>query len=119
MRTKQRKGARAARPQVRRFILGSNGFIWLSNGFYIEVDENYGECVSIHNLENLHKSIAIHIVSTHPKLSGKEFRFLRKEIGFSQKHLGGILGVEDQTIANWEKCKIDVPVMADRLIRIL
>jgi transcriptional regulator with XRE-family HTH domain len=38
-------------------------------------------------------------------MTSAEFRFLRKQMGLTQKELGERLGVEDQTIANYEKEK--------------
>jgi len=92
--------------------------VYLKNGFLIEQHENYGETVSIDNLDGLHKAIGLDIVNNSvPLMSGAEFRFLRIELDLSQKALGGLLGTTDQTIANYEK---DVPkAMADKFLRVL
>ena len=50
-------------------------------------------------------------------MSGEEIRFLRKEIDLSQKNLGLLLGVEDQTVARWEKGTVAIPRSADILLR--
>ena len=90
--------------------------IYLSNGFN-EVETPYGKSVSIDDLEGLHRAIGMEIVNKEPTLSGLEFRFLRKELELSQDKLGNLLGRDAQTIALWEKEKIELPKMADMLLR--
>ena len=92
--------------------------VYLKNGYSIEEHEEYGELVSIENLENLHKVIGLNIVKNSvPLMSGAEFRFLRIELDLSQKALGDLIGVTDQTVANYEK---DEPkAMADKFLRIM
>jgi len=92
--------------------------IYLKNGFTITNHEEYGECYSIHNLEGLHKTIGLNII-THstPLMSGTEFRYLRIELDLSQKALGDLLGTTDQTIANYEKG--EPQPIADKFLRIL
>ena len=90
--------------------------IYLSNG-YTEIETPYGKSVSIDNVEGLHRAIGLEIVNKEPDLSGPEFRFLRKELELSQDKLGGLLGRDSQTIALWEKEKVDLPKMADMLLR--
>ena len=90
--------------------------IYLSNG-YAEIETPFGKSVSIDDVEGLHRAIGMEIVNREPTLSGKEFRFLRKELELSQDKLGGLLGRDSQTIALWEKEKSDLPKMADMLLR--
>ncbi len=92
--------------------------IYLKNGFLIEQHEEYGETVSIGNLDGLHKAIGLDIVNNSvPSMSGVEFRFLRIELDLSQKALGDLLGTSEQTIANYEKN--EPQPMGDKFIRIL
>jgi len=93
-------------------------YIWLRDG-YDELDTPYGKGIVIHELEELHKVIALDIIENCPDLSGHEFRFLRKELGFTQSSLGSLLGKNQQTIAIWEKekAKEGIPVMAQNIIR--
>ena len=51
-------------------------------------------------------------------MSGSEVRFLRKEMGLSQRGLGDLLGVGDQAVALWEK-NGRVPKTADRMLRLV
>lgn len=92
--------------------------IFLKNGFSL-VETPWGEAVSIENVEGLHKAIGIALIDRPEPLDGSEFRFLRKELGLSQKRFGGLFGVTDQTVANWEKGNSDLPKYADILIRLL
>lgn len=89
--------------------------VWLTNGF----DEHctpYGEGISIHDIEGLHRAIARGLVNKGGRLTGSELRFLRQEMGLSQAKLAQLLGNEAQTVALWEK-RGGQPRMADRLIR--
>ena len=91
--------------------------IWLANGYNTR-NTPYGKAVSIDNLTGLHQLIGMELVEYKPRLSGGEFRFLRKELDFSQARLASILGSTSQSIAGWEKSGC-VPKWADRFIRAL
>lgn len=91
--------------------------IWLVNG-YDERETAYGNAVAIRDLEGLHHAIARRLIADKPRLSGAEFRFLRKELGLSQAGIAKMLGHEEQTISLWER-KGQVPVWADRFLRAL
>jgi len=91
--------------------------VWLVNGFDMHTTP-YGDGVSIHDIEGLHRAIARGLVNKAAKLTGSELRFLRKEMGLSQAKLALILGNEDQTVALWEK-RGTQPKIADRFVRAL
>lgn len=91
--------------------------VWLMNG-YREYDTPFGKAVAIENAEGLHRTISLQLVNHKPRLSGGEFRFIRKELGLSQKALAGVLGNDAQSIARWEKSG-RVPRMAERFLRAL
>ena len=60
------------------------------------------------------------IFSTRKKLlTGKEVRFLRKEINLTQSELGRLFGVDAQTVARREKGENNVSGPAERLLRAL
>ncbi len=90
--------------------------IYLVNGFEI-VKTPYGDAVSIVDIEGLQRVISLNLCSKK-HLTGTEFRFLRKEMGMSQNGLAQALGVDDQTLAKWEK-NGRVPKTADRFMRLL
>lgn len=91
--------------------------IWLLNG-YARHKTPYGRGVSIDNADGLHQAIALFLVNHKPRLSGGEFRFIRKELDMSQKTLGEVLGKDAQSIARWEKSG-RVPRIVERFLRAL
>ena len=88
----------------------------LANG-YREIDLEGVVAVAITDVEGLHAAIARHILEAPDPLSGQELRFLRVEMDLSQKALGTILRVSDQTIANWEKGVHKIDGAAEILFR--
>jgi len=94
--------------------------VWLENGFKIENHPDYGELISIDNPRGLHEAIGRWLVAQPRTLTGAEFRFLRTELGLSQRSLGGILGTTEQAIAKWEKNrkKSVANKPAERLLRL-
>ena len=90
--------------------------VWLANGFTVRKTK-YGEGVSIHDVDGLHRALAL-AIANRPTMTGTEVRFLRKEMGLSQRGLGELLGVTDQAVALWER-KGRLPRTADRLLRLI
>ena len=89
--------------------------VWLLNGFTIE-DSPYGEGVSIVDIEGLHACIARTLCDKPLPLSGREFKFLRRELDLSQKRIGEILGCTDRSIRGLEN-KEEVAEPSNSLIR--
>ena len=79
--------------------------IYLSNGYKIR-DTKFGSAVAVLHVDELYKEIARHLVNTKKTLTGKEFRFIRKNLDLTQSALGRLLGVDSQTIARREKSDI-------------
>ncbi|EFK94957.1 transcriptional regulator, partial [sediment metagenome] len=52
-------------------------------------------------------------------LSAEEVRYLRKELGLSQKVLAQSLGIAESTVRGWEVGKTTISGPADRLLRVL
>jgi DNA-binding transcriptional regulator YiaG len=93
--------------------------IYLENG-YRKHKTPYGEGISIHNAEGLHRAIGKWLISLPKPLNGAELRFLRLEMDQTQKGLAGIIGTTEQTFRLWEKHRNKpVPGPADRILRAL
>ncbi|MGH8189845.1 MAG: helix-turn-helix domain-containing protein [Rhodanobacteraceae bacterium] len=90
--------------------------MWLANG-YNSRRTPYGIAVAIENVDGLHRAIGRCLATEKPKLTGREFRFLRKELGLSQAAFAAAVGKDAQTVALWEKGKTRLPVWADRVMR--
>ncbi len=90
--------------------------VWLKNGYVIHNTPG-GEGVSIQDAEGLHQLIGRRLAH-RPKLTGAELRFLRKEIGMSQRALGGLLGTSEQNISLWER-RGRMPKVSDRMVKII
>ncbi len=90
--------------------------VWLVNGF-TERDTPYGRTISITNTDELHRAIGKAIASK-ARLTGGELRFLRKELGLSQKSLAACIGSSEQNVSLWER-RGRLPATADRLVRLL
>ncbi len=90
--------------------------VWLCNGFTLDEDQ-YGEWVSIDNVDGLHKAIGMAIVSKQGPLNGQEIRFLRIEMDFSQGFLADLVGVSESTYRNWEHDRPAITGPGDRIIR--
>jgi len=90
--------------------------VYLQNGF-TEMDTPYGKAVTIHDSDGLHQLIAEHLIR-QPFLTGREFRFLRTELGMTQREVGEFLAVSSQAVAIWEKSP-RVIRKADQMIRAL
>lgn len=73
----------------------------------------------IKNIDGLHKVIANALVKKKTPLSGKEVRFLRKQMGLSAKELAGVLDVTPVTVSRWENESESLGVANDKLIRML
>jgi len=101
-----------------RYTASGLDYVYLINGFTVEDDPDYGRIVSIQAMDDLHKAIGLHIINQQRGLTGPEFRFLRKQMGFKQAGLAVRLGVDVQTVANYEKGK-KIPSTSDRFMRVL
>ncbi|HEY9202146.1 MAG TPA: transcriptional regulator [Gammaproteobacteria bacterium] len=91
-------------------------YIYLSNGYEIK-DTPFGKGVTINDLDGLHRIILSDLMENRPSWTGDELRFIRKELGMTQKTLGMFVSRDAQTVALWEKDKKPVPAEASNIIR--
>jgi putative transcriptional regulator len=92
--------------------------IYLAGGF-TRHKTNYGDGVSIVDVEGLHRAIGESIICSDQSLSGLEIRFLRKEMRHTQESLAEFLKLSPQQVARWEKEQNPIPGTADILVRAL
>ena len=92
--------------------------VYLVNGFKSR-STPYGNGFSIDNIDGLHAAIGQRLVHERKVLNGREIRFLRHEMDLSQNRLATLLGVDEQTVARWEKGQANVGGPADKMIRLL
>lgn len=90
--------------------------IYLADGYEIKKTP-FGEGVTIHNLEGLHDCIMSDLVCNKPNWTGAELRFIRKEMGLTQKSLGLFVSRDAQTVALWEKDRQAVPDESTNILR--
>ena len=92
--------------------------IYLASGYQFRTvgDERY---VSIRDVEDLHETIALALTRQRKVLSGQEIRFVRKYLDLTQRGLGELLGVSDQTVARYEKDQSPLDGPGDGLLRLL
>lgn len=84
------------------------------------VSDHAGEdTLQIHAIGLLHSVIAEGIVMLPSKMSGKELRFLRTEMGLTQEKLADVLKVTLLTISRWEREETPIKDTAEMLIRLM
>ena len=92
--------------------------VWLKNGFNVK-DTPYGQAVSVHDIENLHRLIGLCLVNNEGIISGQMVRFLRKELDVSQSQLATMLGVSENSVRGWENDRTPISGPADRMLRLI
>ena len=89
--------------------------VWLENG-YIVKQTKHGEAMAVSDVDGLRKLLAMQLVETPGRLTGKEFRFLRVQLGLSQEALGLLVDCSENAVSLWER-KDQVPVACDQWLR--
>ena len=90
--------------------------VWLENGFKLS-HTPYGEAIAIRDADGLHLAIG-RVLARKARLSGPEFRYLRKHLGLSQRTLGAMIGSSEQNVSLWERYG-RVPDTAARLVQMI
>ena len=90
--------------------------VYLMSGYEeMQVDDDVA--VAVKHVSELHKAIGHALVTAKKVLSGKELRFLRKEMDLTQDEVARLVGVTDQSVARWEKDQTQIPEAVDYLLR--
>jgi DNA-binding transcriptional regulator YiaG len=90
--------------------------VWLENGYTVKQTQ-LGQAVSVEDVKGLHELLALQLTQKPGLLSGKEFRFLRVQLGLSQEALGRLLDFSENAVSLWER-KDTVPVTCDHWLRL-
>lgn len=93
--------------------------IYLTNGFEEEIDGDGERYVSVLDVDDLHKTIGVHLVTYRKTLAPKEIRFLRRTLNLTQAEMGRLIDQSAQQIARWEKGENNISGPADRLLRLM
>ena len=84
------------------------------------VNDHAGEeTVMIPAIGLLHQVIAEGIVTLPTKMSGRELRFLRTEMGMTQAQLAEVLKATLLTVSRWEREENPIRDAAEMLIRLM
>jgi DNA-binding transcriptional regulator YiaG len=75
--------------------------------------------VAIPQLEELHRVIALAVISKSSRLAPQEIRYLRKFLDWSGAELARHLGVDGSTVSRWENGQQAMGPVADRLLRLI
>ena len=70
-------------------------------------------------IELLHRTIAIALISKHPRLTAAEVRYLRKYLGWSGTDFAKHMGVTPESVSRWENDREQMSAVADRLLRLM
>lgn len=93
--------------------------VYLLNGYEV-VTTSYGAGLTVKDADGLRAAIARSLAARKKVLSGKEVRFLRKEMDLTQSELGRLVGLDAQSVARWEKEQICAKKRpAELLLRVL
>ena len=75
--------------------------------------------VDIPSVEELHRTLAVAVVTKRARLVPVEVRFLRKWLGWSGVECAAHMGVTSETVSRWEAGSLGVGASADRLLRLM
>ena len=89
--------------------------VWLANGYKLKTTR-HGTAVAVNDVDGLHQLIANTLIDKPGRLMGKEFRFLRTQLGLSQEALGVMLDFSENAVSLWER-KDSVPAACDQWLR--
>ena len=73
----------------------------------------------IKNIKKLNRLIANALVKKSVSLNGREFRFIRKQMGFKAKEIARLIGVNPVSVSRWETSSEKIGLSSDKLLRML
>lgn len=87
------------------------------DGLVFVVDDEGDEIITIPAVNELHRVIALGIVSHQHGISPDELRFLRTEMGYTQSELATLVHHDKQSVGRWERGEFDIDSTAETIIR--
>lgn len=87
------------------------------DGLEYVIDDDGDEIITIPAINELHRIIALGIVSHKHSMSGDELRFLRSEMGYTQSELAALVHHDRQSIGRWERSEFEMEGSAEAIIR--
>ena len=75
--------------------------------------------IALPRMISLHRAIAEAIVNSPGKLTGEQFRYLRKHLGMSGEDIGKYLHTDRTKISKWERGEDPIGPASDRLMRMV
>lgn len=75
--------------------------------------------VAIPRIEDLHRQLAWKLVEKKGRLTPREVRYLRKQLGFSGADFAAHMGTRPESVSRWENGAAAMGAVADRLLRLM
>lgn len=83
-------------------------------------EDDVGESsITIRNIAGLHREIVRGIATKKTGITGRELRFVRTELGFTQAELANAVSKDVQTVGRWERGEFPIDPTAETLIRVM
>ena len=84
----------------------------------VAVCENGHRDVTISQLPQRLRWVALRLIEKSTQLTGEEIRFLRKHLGFSATDFAAFMEVKPETVSRWENEKLAMSGMREKTLRI-
>lgn len=94
-------------------------YLYLANVEVRKCTKCNEKAVVLPRIDELHGVIANMLLCKKVPLTGKEVRFLRKEMDLIGTALANLLGVTPVTVSRWENEKEPISATSDRLVRVI
>lgn len=90
--------------------------VFISGLEFVNDDEG-DEVITIPAVNELHRVIALGIISHEHGISPDELRFLRTEMGYTQSELAMLVHHDKQSVGRWERGEFVIDGSAETIIR--